>query len=91
MEPTLDRNLHDNTVTKLRASNGAKLGTLALISLHSMAVTCADCRLTIAATSADDFTAIGLVVEGGESVDLMPTMPGVVVEAIVTKRVTKTQ
>ena len=51
----------------------------------------ADCRLTITATSADDFTAIGLVVDGGESVDVMPTMPGVVVETIVAKKIIETQ
>jgi hypothetical protein len=45
-----------------------------------------DCRVTITATSADNFTAIGAIVDSGNSLDLIPTMPGVVVEVVVGKK-----
>ena len=47
-----------------------------------------DCRLTITTTTADNFTASGLVVDGGNAIDFIPTMPGVEVEAIVGKKIT---
>lgn len=48
-----------------------------------------DCRVTINATTADNFTAIGIIVDAGDSLDLIPTMPGVEVETIVGKNIAK--
>lgn len=49
----------------------------------------ADCRFTITATP-DNFTAIGVVVDAGNSIDFIPTTVGALVAKVVGKKIATT-